>query len=39
MHLLHLWRKTFLLAFWLIVAALPALAQLERVVAESRGIL
>ncbi len=35
---MNLWKKTILVAFWFVMATPPALAQLERVIAESRGI-
>ena len=35
---MNLWKKTILVAFWFVTATLPALAQVERVVAEVRGI-
>lgn len=32
------WKKTILVAFWFVATSLTALAQVERVVAESKGI-
>ena len=32
------WKKTTLAVFWFVMATLPAFAQLERVVAEAKGI-
>ena len=33
------WKMTILAVFWFVTAAFPAFAQLERVVAEAKGIL
>ncbi len=35
---MNLWKKTVLVAFWVMTTTLPAPAQLERVIAESQGI-